>query len=331
MTSWTKTTGTNGLLKINDTGTNVEFWFKAGHPSDWYNGLDFSWTTNGSTESDSINYPTGADWYRVAIESINVSQTVTFRLLSDTSIGGIGGPTTFSHAIDRDTEPSPPSRPALSGVTSTSVVVKFTDGNNGGDAIDSRQIGRATSPGGSKTIVGSDGNTTITGLSPGTTYYFWVRTHNSVGYSNWSASASVKTLKVPDAPSRPLLSSVQATSVDVAFSANGNGGASITAYQIGYGTSSGSPSVTVSARSPQVVGGLIPGTVYYFWARALNSVGWSPWSPSASVRTVAGGYVKIFAPTILAWPVAVPYVKVAGVWVKAEPWVRTGGVWKRTI
>lgn len=328
MTDYTKETGNGGQLMIRDLDPEVEFWFRAGHSSDWYNGLDFSYSANGTTTNKSINYPTGADWYKIGERTVNSSQTVTFKLVSDTSIGGIGGPTTFSKFLNRDTKPKAPSTPTLSGITASSVTVKFTDGYNGGDAIDSRQIGYDTDPtGGSRTLVSSDGNTTVSGLSSGTTYYFWARTHNSEGYSPWSGRASTKTLKVPDAPSAPLLSSVTATSVDVAFSPNGNGGSSITAYQIGWSTSSsGSPTSSVSASSPQVVEDLAPGTIYYFRVRARNSVGWSAWSSATSARTVAGAYVKVGA----VWKLAIPYVKDGDTWKIAEAWSRSVGVWKRT-
>lgn len=330
MVDYDKTTGVNGTMRIRDLDPTVEFWFKAGHTSDWHNDLKFSYTANGSTTTKYIDYPTGADWKKVGSVTVTSSQTVTFKLVSDTSISGIGGPTTFSKALDRDTTPKAPSTPVISGITSTSVTAKFTDGSSGGDPIDSRQIGYDTdSTGGSKTLVSSDGSTTISGLSSGTTYYFWARTHNSEGWSPWSGRASAKTLNVPGAPSAPLLSSVRATSVDVAFSPPGNtGGSTIVAYQIGYGTSTATPPTTiVSANSPQVVSGLIPGTVYYFRVRAQSSVGWSAWSSYTSIRTVSGAYVKVGN----TWKLAVPYVKVGGVWTMAEMWSRSMGVWKRTL
>lgn len=327
MTDWTKTTGVNGKLMIRDTGTTVEFWFKAGYSSDWVNGLKFSWTANGSTTNKSIDYPTGADWYHVGSVTITTSQTVTFRLVSDTSISGIGGPTSFSHAISRATVPAKPSTPAISSVTSTSVYATFSDGSNGGASINSRQIGYGTSSSSPQHTVSSDRSTTITGLTPGTTYYFWARTHNSVGYSAWSGRASAKTLKVPDAPSKPVLSNIRATTVDVKFTANANGGATIVGYQIGYSVnSSGSGIVTVPSDGSTTVTGLKPGTVYYFWARAQNSIGWSPWSTAVSARTIAGAYIKVGT----EWKIAVPYVNVGGVWKQAEPWVRSVGVWKQT-
>jgi hypothetical protein len=329
MTDWTKTTNNgSGKMMIRDTGTDVEFWFKAGYSDNWYNGLQFSYTANGSTTNKSINYPTGADWYKVGERTVTTEQTVTFRLLTDTSISGIGTSTTFSHAIDRASVPSAPSRPVISSIKSTSFVATFSDGSNGGASINSRQIAYSpTSDRGDGDVVSSDGSTTISGLSTGTKYWIWARTHNSEGYSAWSSAATATTLKVPEAPSTPLLSSVTATSVDVAFMANGNGGSPIIGYQIGYGTNPTTPTTTVSATSPQVVSGLTPGTVYYFFARAQSSVGWSPWSGAASTRTVAGAYIQVGSTVKLA----VPYVKDGGVWKIAEPWVRNLGVWKRTI
>lgn len=327
MTDWYKTTGETGQMLIRDTGTTVEFWFRAGYSSDWWNGMPFNWTANGKTTPKTINYPTGRPWYHVGTVTITDSQTVTFRLTDGSSASGIGGPTSFPHAIARDTIPAKPTTPVISSITATSVYATFTDGDNGGDAIDARQIGYDTdSTGGSKALISSDRSTTITGLAKETTYYFWARTHNSEGWSAWSGRATAKTLNTPDPPSAPLLSSVRMRSVDVAFSAPANNGSSITGYEIGWGAFPVGPSFTVAATSPQVVTGLTPGTTYYFWVRAKNSVGWGAWSAPRSIRTIAGAYVKVGAETKLA----VPYVKVGGVWKIAEPWVRNVGVWKRT-
>lgn len=328
MTSWDYTNSAGGTLRITDTGTTVQFWFKAEWDSDHWNNLGFSYTVNGSSHSTSIDYPTGADWHEVASANVTYSQTVTLKLTTATGVSGIGGPSTFSHAINRDTVPSAPSTPSISGIKSTSATVSFTDGSNGGDAIDSRQIGYDTdSTGGSKTLVSSDGSTTISGLSPATTYYFWARTHNSVGWSSWSGRASAKTVSVPTAPSAPLLSSVTATTVDVNWTDNSNGGSPIIAHQIGYGTSSSAPTTTVSASPPQVVTGLTPGTVYYFFVRAQNSTGWSAWSKPTAARTVAGVRVNVNG----VWKLAVPYVRVGGIWKMAEAWVKSAGTWSRTI
>lgn len=327
MTDWTKTTGSTGTMMIRDTGGVVEFWFKAGYSNDWYNGLDFSYTVDGHTTNKSIDYPTGADWKKVGSDDATYNQTVTFKLVTATGISGMGGPTTFTHSVTRDSVPGAPSTPKISGIKATSVAVTFSDGSNGGDAIDSRQIryddnSNFSSP----TTVSSDGSTTVSGLTANKTYYFQARCHNSVGWGSWSGTASAKTQSVPTAPSAPLLSSVTATTVDVSWTDNSDGGSPITAHQIGWGTSSSAPTSTVSAKSPQVVTGLTPGTNYYIFVRAQNSVGWSAWSKPTSMRTVAGAYILVGT----TWKLAVPYVNVGGTWKLAEAWVRSAGVWKRT-
>lgn len=328
MTDYTRETGSGGSMMIRDTGSSVEFWFRAGNSADWVNGLDFNWTANGSTSSRSINYPTGADWYHVGSVTVSTDQTVTFRLLSNTSIAGIGGPTTFSHAINRAVVPGKTTTPQLSNISSTSMLVKFQSNGDGGADIDLREIGYSSNANVITDTVGSDGSTIVGGLVPGRRYYFWARVHNYVGWSDWSGRSTAITLRVPDPPTKPLLANVTATTVETSFSANGNGGATILSSQVGWGTNPAAGPVSIdTAASPHIVDGLIPGTVYYFWARVRNSVGWSPWSTSATTRTIAGGYIKVGT----AWKLVVPYVRVGGVWKRAEPWACNVGVWKRTI
>lgn len=220
--------------------------------------------------------------------------------------------------------PGAPSTPAISSVTSTSVFATFSDGSNGGGTIDSRQIGYGTNSSTPTTTISSDGSTSITGLTPGTTYYFWARTHNQKGFSPWSGRATKKTLAVPAAPGKPTLSAITPTSVTVSWTAPDDGGSPITGYQVGYGVSSTPADTIVSATSPKVITGLTPGTTYFFWVRAINAVGTGPWSPLAANQTIAGARIKVGT----AWVIAVPYVRDGGVWKLAVPYVNVAGVWK---
>lgn len=329
MTDYIKTTGSAGLGKmmIRDVGDGwVEFWFKAGYTSDYWNGMPFNWTANGTTTSKTINYPTGAAWYKVGWVYVTTSQTVTFRLTDHSSATGIGGPTSFSQYLERSTVPGAPTVPVISNIGDTTALVTFQNYNNGGEPFLEHQLGYGTDPNTAQNYPISNGTSNLSSLTPGTVYYFWARSRNVKGWGPWSGRASAKTLKVPDAPTVPLLAAVRMTSVDVAFTGNSDNGSPILEYQIGFGTSSATPSSTVSATSPQTVTGLSPGLTYYFRTRARNIVGWGPWSAASSIKTIAGAYVKVGA----EWKLAVPYVKVAGVWKLAEPWVRSVGVWKRT-
>jgi len=221
-----------------------------------------------------------------------------------------------------------PSTPSISSITSTSAFVTFTDGGGGVGAVDSRQIAYGTSTSvGSATIISSDGSTAISGLSPGTVYYVWARVHNDAGYSSWSSRASFTTLRVPDAPSTPVVSNVQPTSVDLSWTPNGDGGSAITGYDVGYGTSPGSPTTTITGvTSPYTVTGLTPGTQYYFWVRAKNVVGNSPWSAVASQMSISGVRINVAG----VWKLAVPWVRDGGVWKQARPFVKYLGEWKET-
>jgi len=229
--------------------------------------------------------------------------------------------------------PNAPTTPRITSINANAMFVTFEDGPDNGSSIDSRIIAysqTSTTPANNTSYptVLSDGSTSITGLIPGRKYYFWARTHNAIGYSNWSGRGYATTLNVPDAPTTPLLSSITSTTVDISWSANGTGGSPITGYQVGYGLAPAGPStiVNVSGSSPKVITGLQPGYFYYFWVRAKNAIGYSPWSSYISHRTVSGAYVKVDG----VWRFAVPYVKVSGVWKVAEPWVRYVGEWKRT-
>lgn len=326
MVDYTKDTGSSGTMMIRDTGTTVEFWLKAGS-STFNNSLPWGYTINGNTSGWlSFRFESGGSWQRLGWWTVTTDQTVTFRL-GDSGTSGLGGPTTLSATISRVSAPNQPSTPTVSGITSTSVNVTYVDGDSNGSAINARQIGYGTNGASPTTIVASDRFDTINGLSPGTLYYVWARIRNSVGWSPWSGRRAFTTLKVPDAPARPAVSNVTQVSARVTFSPpTNNGGAAIVEYQVGYGVSSGAPVTAVSATSPKVISNLVPGTKYYFWVRARNSVGWGPWSASNAVTTLAGARILVGG----VWKTAVPYVRVGGVWKLARPWTRSTGIWRES-
>ena len=322
-------TGSTGTMLIRDTGGNVEFWINSNNGTTFDHEMPWTSTINGYTYPGyyEYNYNAGAGWRQVAVYYIGTSQTVMFKL-GPTGTSGLGGPTTFNQFIFRPVVPSSPSTPAIGTVTSTSVAITFTDGSDGGSAIDSRKIGYGTNGTAPTSEISSDGSDTVTGLTPGTLYYFWAATHNSVGWSAWSARAQATTLRVPDAPTPPSLSNIRPTTIDVTWSAPYNGGTAITSYEVGFSeTDANPPDDEEAGTSPHTVASLSPGQTYFFRVRAENAVGWGPWSASVSADTLAGAHLKIAG----EWVFGVPYVRDAGVWKLAIPYVKDAGTWKETV
>ena len=159
-------------------------------------------------------------------------------------------------------------------------------------------------------------------------FQFWTEmTGYSGKYSVGNAWFALPTIpRMPNPPSTPTLSVIRPTSVDVSF-VDGYTALPIDARQIGYGTASGSPQYTMSSDGSDTVPNLLPGTLYYFWARSHNSAGWSNWGPVSSTRTVGGVRVKVGTET----KTAVVYVNQSGVWKPAKPYVKTAGEWKETM
>lgn len=330
MTDYTKSTGSSGTMMIRDTAGKVQFWLRAGSATFNHNLL-YGYTVNGVTDNTNrFDFDSGGAWQMLRQWTVSSSQTVTFRL-GDSGTSGLGGPTSFSQAINRDTVPDEPSACRASLITATSVVIKFSDpADNGGDAIDLREIvyRKTTDAADDLTHVSSwDRDSTITGLSPGTAYYFWARVHNSVGYSTYGPRITVTTLDDPDPPGVVSFSEITQTSVRTKFIDGDTNGTAILERQVGYALVSGLPTTLKTYTNPStVVTGLSPATKYYFRSRTRNSVGWSNWGPITSFTTLAGVRINVGG----VWKTAIPYVRVGGVWKVARPWGRQFGYWEES-
>jgi hypothetical protein len=139
-----------------------------------------------------------------------------------------------------------------------------------------------SSPGGF-TGTGASSPITVTGLQSNTSYTFTVVATNSVGPSAASAASnSITATTVPQAPT--IGTATKNTSavgqINVAFTANANGGKSVTTF-----TASRSGGTHSGASSPILATGLTPGTSYTFTVTATNANGTS--SASASSNSVA--------------------------------------------
>lgn len=91
-------------------------------------------------------------------------------------------------------EPDATNPQGVSEVGQTSFRYRFTGNWDGGAPIIEWQIGWGTNPNTPSTIIGSGGDSKISGLEPATTYYVWSRGRNSVGAGPWSARTQVRTI-----------------------------------------------------------------------------------------------------------------------------------------
>lgn len=101
-----------------------------------------------------------------------------------------------------------------------------------------------------------------------------------------SHSAYISRATVPAAPTPLECTPLTHTTIRYRFRGNSNGGSSILEWQVGYGTNSSTPQSFVSSNGTSDVGGLAKDTVYHFWSRGRNAIGWGPWSSRLSARTL---------------------------------------------
>ncbi|HSN35936.1 MAG TPA: peroxidase family protein, partial [Arthrobacter sp.] len=189
-----------------------------------------------------------------------------------------------------------PDAPDIGSATAgnSSATVTFTaPAPNGSSAITGFEVVVNTGGAAVQTVTGiaaSANNTTVTGLTNGTSYTFQVRAVNQFGAGPLSAESNAVTPgpSVPEVPTGvTAIAGVASATVTWTAPAN-DGGSPITGSQIEVRT--GTTAVTTvsfaDAATSQVVTGLAGGTAYTFVVRAVNAAGASAGSaPSSAVTT----------------------------------------------
>ena len=311
-------------LLIRDTGGWVEFWVRTGSQT-WNNAQQWSYFANGGESGvRTFRMLAGGGWQHFGSVYVGSDQDVRFTIYNS----GLGFPTyDFWQHITRSTVPAPPYIWNTIALSASHIRVEFVDGYAGGSAIVERQIGYGTNPNGPEYYSDSDGSTDLGPFTSGQRLYFWARTRNSLGWSNWSNRTDKAPWRIPDAPHPVWVDQVTQTTAWTRFDDRNDGGTDILERQLGYGQSSTTPSLFANDISGvNELSDLEPGKRYYYWGRVRNAVGWSPWSERRDAYMIAGARIY----TDNQWKRAVPYVRVGGIWKVARPWVRSAGVWKET-
>jgi len=161
--------------------------------------------------------------------------------------------------------------------------------SNGGGAVADYAISRSTDGFTWTDLiddVSTTTNTTITGLTNGTKYFFRVAAKNWAGQGLWTSVVSSTPLAKPAAPT-----GLTATPGNTRATANwvaptDTGGTAITSYVVQRSSNGGLQWITVrgyTTNPSRTATGLRNGTAYLFRVAAKNKVGQSPWSDTFSV------------------------------------------------
>lgn len=140
-------------------------------------------------------------------------------------------------------------------------------------------------------------STSLTGLTPGTTYYWRVKANNADGSSDWSASWSFTTNMTSPTQSLPTNG---ATNSSIAPTLNWTAISSASSYLVEISTDATftnliSAKNTVTANSLGLTG-LIAGTTYYWRVKANSDATSSEWSSVWSFTTAMAGAPTLASP-----------------------------------
>jgi pimeloyl-ACP methyl ester carboxylesterase len=246
-----------------------------------------STTTAGSIGTQNLNLGT-------TVSGLSPSTTYHFRIVAYNSTGtSYGSDLTFTTSA----QPAPTvSTVAASSITVNSAQLNATVNANGANTTVYFQYGTTASYG-STTTSGSIGTqnlnlgTTVSGLSPSTTYHFRIVAYNSGGTS-YGSDLTFTTSAQPAPIVQTLAASlVTNTSAQLNATVNANGADTTVYFQYGttasYGSTTTSGSIgTQNLNLGTVISGLAPSTTYHFRIVAYNSGGTS-YGSDATFSTTA--------------------------------------------
>lgn len=281
--------------------------------------IDFGESTSGFSNSDLLLSGSSGGWAKSTAVSTGSSFEITLTPSASTTGGSLilnvpGGAaedtsrnlslaasTVTVNVIDDRSAPSAPSIGTAIATGSTTATLSFTaPSSNGGAIITSYKAYTSTGSLLATLNQATSGTFSLSGLSVGSTYSFYVTATNIVGTSSPSANSNSLTMglssTVPGAPTNLVASSTGETTASISFTApTSDGGSPITSYTFTSSPGGVNAIFSGAGSGTLTVSGLLPGTLYTFFGFATNSVGNSSNSSNSNeILTDSIGLTPLF-------------------------------------
>lgn len=211
----------------------------------------------------------------------------------------------YSNVTSGVTLPAAPALPTVSDILTQSIRVAWSRGSNG-SALNGYDLQYSTSPtfaSGVTTVPLGSGVTShnVTGLTPGTTYYFRVRSKTAGANSDWSSTRQQATLPAT-APGMTVTPGLSGLSAVVSLTPPG-GASGVTEYHVERRIGTGAATTHETTTNSLTVNGLTPGQTYEWRASAFfgddYQSPWTAWVPviQPNPNTNPGEYFDGSTPT----------------------------------
>ncbi len=299
LTGGTPTGGASSVV----TGDTFDF------PNGTRGNDPFQLTVSDNTwKQDTVSIDGSASGYLVCAPNVTLSQTSTFADLRYTPVGSLApaslgffdlagspgftdlGAATWGFTHVTDTlpvrTPSPPGAATASNATPTSAELGWT-ASFGPVTNYTLLLGSSAGALAPVASVGNRTEFTLSGLTPGASYFFALRAWNGSYPSGAGPTGDLTTpIWAPGSPSGLV---VEASATDAVALAWQPASGTVTGYTVTFGTSNATLSSTdsVGNRTQYNVTGLAPSTEYYFEVEAWNSTTSSSPTPVVNATTLA--------------------------------------------